>query len=119
VIIVGGVSREEAHVEQQLLSDIQEAVLVQWNKVHDHRGVPLGYASQICGKHVGVSWPKVFVKRQKIDLKTKRTAPLENARAKALNYTNVMKFYKVFEELVTKYNVKPENVFNSSGRLKA
>jgi hypothetical protein len=107
----------EAHVKQQTLSAAEEEILVDWAKVQGRRGVPLTYstlslyASEISGKQIGESWPKRFLARHP-DLKIKATTSLEKCRAKALNQTAVEGFYKILDEVVREFDIKPENTWN-------
>jgi hypothetical protein len=87
-------------------------------KVQGQRAIPMDYAligeyaADMAGHPLGATWPKRFVKRHNIDLKTKKTAPLEKARAKALNKTAVQEFYQVFGELIEKYGLTPGDIYN-------
>ena len=115
--LLGGKSRQEAHVEEQLLTPAQEEVLVEWIKVQGRRGVPMTYASvghaaaEISGKLVGEIWPKRFRKRHP-DLKMKKTTGLEKARAKALNQFAVDEFFDMLIKLIQEYNITPGNIYN-------
>jgi hypothetical protein len=113
----GGKTRQEAHVNEQLLTAAQEEILVKWIKVQGRRGIPLTYvtvalyAGEISGQQVGGSWPKRFLKRHP-DLKIKKTQGLETARAKALNQFTVDDFFNMLNELIKEYNIVPENLYN-------
>jgi len=113
----GGKTRHEAHIHEQLLTAAQGEVLAKWIKVQGRRGVPLMYTSiamyagEICGRQVGGSWPKRFLKRHP-DLRMKKTQGLETARAKVLNQTAVDEFFDMLDELVKEYNILPGNMYN-------
>ena len=113
----GGKTRQEAHVNEQLLTAAQEEILVKWIKVQGRRGIPLTYATvalyvgEISGQQVGVSWPKRFLRRHP-DLKIKKTQGLETARAKALNQFVVGDFFNMLDKLIKEYNIAPENLYN-------
>lgn len=87
---LGGKSCHEAHINEQLLTEAQEGILVNWVKVQGHRSIPMTYTSvalctgAIPGKQIGATWPKWFCKHHP-DLKMKKTTGLEKACAKALN----------------------------------
>ena len=68
-------------------------------------------AAEISGKEVGVTWLKSFLKRHR-DLKTKKTTPLEKARAKSLNQSTVSEFFDVLTEIITEYEIRPANMYN-------
>lgn len=113
----GGKTRQEAHVNEQLVTAAQEEILVKWIKVQGRRGIPLTYATvalyagEISGQQVGGSWPKRFLKRHP-DLKIKKTQGLESARAKALNQFAVGGFFDMLDELIKEYDILPKNIYN-------
>jgi hypothetical protein len=113
----GRKTRDEAHVDEHLLTDAQEEILAHWVKVQGRRGIPLTYesvaqcAGAISGHEVGESWPKRFLKRHP-DLKIKKTNPLEKARAKALNKFAVDEFFDMLKKLIEEYDILPENIYN-------
>jgi predicted nucleic acid-binding protein len=45
-------------------------------------------------------------------LKTKKATPLEKAQARALNQSAIAEFFDVLTEVITKYNIQPENIYN-------
>jgi hypothetical protein len=104
-------------MKEQLLTLAQEEILAKWIKVQGRRGVPMTYpsvaqaAAEISGKSVGEVWPKRFLKRH-LDLKMKKTAPLESARAKALNRHAVDEFFDMLTDVVKEYDVQPGNIYN-------
>lgn len=115
--LLGGKSRHEAHVVEQLLTPAQEEILAKWIKVQGRRGVPMTYASvaqaaaEISGKSVGEVWPKRFLHRHP-DLKMKKTAPLESARAKALNPSVVDEFFDMLSNVIEEYDILPGDIYN-------
>jgi hypothetical protein len=110
-------TRKEAHEREQKLQPAQEKVLVEWIKVMGQRGVPLtpqaliDYASDICDGPVGSSWGKHFMARHP-ELKVKWTSSLQQCRAQALNPTVVAEYFELLAEVINKYQVPPENIFN-------
>lgn len=114
---LGGKSRREAHVGEQLLTEAQEEILAKWVKIQGRRGIPMTYASvmqcasAISGKQTGGSWPKRFCKRHP-NLKMKRTTGLEKARAKALNQFAVNGFFDMLTDVMQEFNILPENLYN-------
>jgi hypothetical protein len=115
--LLGGKSRHEAHVDEQLLTPAQEEILAKWIKVQGRRGVPMTYTSvsqaarEISGKPVGEAWPKRFCMRHP-DLKMKKTTGLEKARAKALNQSVVHEFFDMLADVIKEYDILPENLYN-------
>ena len=105
----GSKTRQEAHVNEQLLTAAQEEILVKWIKVQGHRGIPLTYATvalyvgEISGQQVGGSWPKRFLKRHP-DLKIKKTQGLETVA--------VAEFFDILDELIKEHGIVPENLYN-------
>ena len=68
-------------------------------------------AAVISEKQVSVTWPKRFCKRHP-DLKMKKTTGLEKAHAKALNRHAVNGFFDMLTEVIEKYGILPENLYN-------
>lgn len=110
-------TRREAHEHQQLLSPAQENILVEWVKIMGRRGVPLSltttaeYASDIAGRPVGETWPRRFRQRHP-DLRVRWTVALEECRARALNQNVVHNFFEMYSELMEKYEIQPQNLYN-------
>ncbi|KAJ3484161.1 hypothetical protein NLJ89_g12004 [Agrocybe chaxingu] len=110
-------ARREAHEHERLLNDAQEEVLVEWVKTQGHCGVPISpgaltdHAAAISGKPVGSTWNTRFMHRQP-ELKTRWTQSLEKCRASNVNYPTIQQFYNVYEEVLTKYNIPVENIYN-------
>ncbi|KDQ22463.1 hypothetical protein PLEOSDRAFT_35884 [Pleurotus ostreatus PC15] len=69
------------------------------------------FASGALGKHVGENWPSRFVTRHP-EIKVKLTTTLEACRARSLNRTNVDKYFNILEEVIAKYAIRPENIWN-------
>jgi hypothetical protein len=119
---IGGKSPHEAHVNEQLLTEAQEEILVNWVEVQGRRGVPMTYSSValcagvISGKQISASWPKPFCKHHP-DLKMKKTVGLEKARAKALNETAVKEFFDMIVDVIKEYNILPENMYNMDEKV--
>ncbi|PPQ85653.1 hypothetical protein CVT25_012785 [Psilocybe cyanescens] len=111
-------TKKEAHAARRILTDAQEDVLTDWAKTMGHRGFPVTpdtlaeYASNIAGQKVGINWPRKFLDRHP-DLKIKKTAPLEQCRAQALNRAVVSEFYSMLGDLINQYEITPENLYNS------
>jgi transposase len=113
----GRQTQEEAHKKDRRLTPAQEDVLAEWIKEKGRRNVPLNlgaaaqHAKAISGVDIGESWVRRFRVRRK-DLKANWTTGLEKCRAQALNPKTTADFYQVFHELVTTYNIKPQNIYN-------
>ena len=45
-------------------------------------------------------------------MKTKKATPLEKAQARALNQSAIAEFFDVLTEVITEYNIQPENIYN-------
>jgi hypothetical protein len=113
----GRCTRAEARETQQSLTPVQEVVLVAWVHALGRRGIPLSpgvvaeYASNIAGKPIQQGWTKAFRARHP-EIKGRWTTGLECCRAKALNRTQVAGFFGILDELITKHNIPPENIYN-------
>ena len=81
------------------------------------RGIPLTpttlqeYASEIAEAPVGASWVKRFLGRHP-DVKVRWTTSLEACRANSLNAPLVREYFNILNELVTKHDIPPENIYN-------
>lgn len=60
---------------------------------------------------LGPEWYKKFLDRHP-DIKVKISVRLEKCRAEALNPTLVNEFYDILHQLVTEYQIPPENIYN-------
>lgn len=113
----GRPTRQEGHKHEQRLDDAQETLLVEWVKELGYRGVPLapgtvtGYAEIITGNKLGSSWCRRFRARHP-DLKAVWTTSLERCRAGALNETRVGLFYDIIQDLIERFSLSPENIYN-------
>ncbi|TFK17589.1 hypothetical protein FA15DRAFT_661337 [Coprinopsis marcescibilis] len=107
----------EAHEAQMKLTLAEEAILVDWIKVQGRRGVPVTYellinhASAIAGTTVGKSWPHRFMKCHP-DILVCNSQALEKCHANNVNKATIDGFYDIIEEVITKYNIPPENIYN-------
>ncbi len=130
----GAKSKKEAHVHQMHFTPEEESILIDWIRTLGHRGVPMtlsslrDFASGALGKPVGENWASRFVKRHpeikvqfqvqlmiKLTMYTpqiKLTTTLEACRARSLNHANVNKYFDILEEVIAKYNIRPDNIWN-------
>ncbi len=92
-------------------------VLVAWVKGMGCRGIPItlatisDYAADIAGRPLGCSWVKGFCLHHP-DIKVKWTTGLEKCHARALNHTVVSHFFDKLKELMEKYDIPEENIYN-------
>jgi hypothetical protein len=113
----GRKTRQEGHAHEQNLMPVQEDLVIKWVKVLGRRGVPVtqatlqDYASEICGKPIGETWPKRFMARHP-DIKVKWTTSLEQCRAQGLNLVVVAKYFKMLKELIDEYQIPCKNIYN-------
>jgi hypothetical protein len=113
----GRKTRREAHEQQKALSAGAEKALVEWIIEMGKRGIPLHasavaqHATAISGTKVGEHWVHRFRTRHP-ELKAKWTTGLEKCRAQALNPTAVAGFYDTLEEVLEKYEITEENIYN-------
>jgi Tc5 transposase DNA-binding domain len=107
----------EGHTHELLLTPAQEEVFVDWIKVMGHRGVLFtatviaDYVADIISHDVSESWVRRFKSRHP-ELKVKWTLTLERCRAVSLNSALVNEFYDLLEDIFTKYQIPPENIYN-------
>ena len=70
------------------------------------------YATRLAGALVSSSWVKRFTARHADDLKVRWTTTLEAFRTRALNRTVVREYFDIIWELIEKYHIPPENIYN-------
>lgn len=131
----GGLTRLEAHVQQQILAPGQEDALAAWIKAQGRRGLPLTGALieakvfALVGITPGENWIYRFRKRHPdlkvslpflpipssltLDLQARWTVPLESNRGQALNRANVASFYDILADInELNSGIPPENIYN-------
>lgn len=113
----GQTTRKKSHEHEQKLLPGHEDALVAWITEMGRRGIPMqnnaagSYASTISGCEIGESWVRRFRARHP-ELKAKWTTGLEQCRARALNPTAVAAFFDILKEVLHKYNIPVENIYN-------
>ncbi|GJE90483.1 DDE-domain-containing protein [Phanerochaete sordida] len=113
----GRKTRKEAHASEANLSSAQEEMLVSWIKVLGHRRIPMtptvlrDYASKLALRPVGMVWVRRFLKRHP-DVKVRWTTGLESCRAQALNRHAVSGYFDIIYDLIVRYDIPPENIYN-------
>lgn len=113
----GRKTRIEAHEHERKLTPGAEAALVAWIIEMGRRGIPLHpsavaqHAFVISGVEVGEHWVRRFRDRHG-ELKAKWTTGLEKCRAQALNETAVNGFFDILGEMLEKYDIPEENIYN-------
>jgi hypothetical protein len=123
-------SIDEANAMKQKLTVAEEHVLADFILKSADRGFPLThrlierYANAILQKRigptyqpVGKNWISAFLDRNRCDLQTHRSKPLDMQRAQALNPEAVKHWFDLVEELVVKTGIRKENIYgmNKSG----
>ncbi|KAF5342713.1 hypothetical protein D9758_015870 [Tetrapyrgos nigripes] len=99
----------------------QEEIMVEWAKVRARRGVPMSlallgsYATHVCGRELGASWPQRFLNRHP-DLKIKLTQSLESCQAKALNQKTANDHFDLLESTIKEFNIDLEHMWNMDER---
>ena len=76
-----------------------------------HASAVAAHVSLISGEKVGESWMHQFCACHP-EIKVKWTTGLEKCRAQSLNPTAVGGFYDTLQDLLEKYNIPEENIYN-------
>lgn len=116
------VTRQEARVEQQLLSLEQERLLVQWILDEERRGFAPTHARirdfasrilQLNGgqKSVGHNWVPRFLKRWP-NVRTKTGVTIANKRANQLTQSTVMDWYEELLSIMEEKKITPSTTWN-------
>ncbi|KAF9501134.1 hypothetical protein BDN71DRAFT_1426782 [Pleurotus eryngii] len=105
------------HRHQQLLSDAQEQVLIDWISLFAECGDPVGrqeiliMAGKICGQEPSASWIPIFLRRHP-DIKLSRPSGLDLKRAQAFNRPTVEKYFEKVKKIIERYQIPWENIYN-------
>lgn len=125
-LVAGGNTRQQANIDRRWLSDGEEDIVIAFLAEMGDRGFPLSHArlkehvDSICKarlgnkfKGVGQNWTYRFAQRNTEKIKMARSRPLEDKRGRAANPHTNDAWWKLLGETITKYNIKPENIYGS------
>ena len=107
----------QAHGSQQLLAPEAERVLVDWIHYYLDTSHPLSRqtirkkAKCICGKKPSKGWICSFLLRWP-EIKLGKPSGLDPKRAQAFNRPVVGRYFKQLDDLVKKYDIPMENLYN-------
>ena len=107
----------KGHEAQQLLSPIQEKVLVDWVILLSDTGHCISKrmlqkkAEILCGHKPGRTWVYSFLLRHP-EIVLGKPSGLDPKRAQAFNKPTVKNHFKLLEAIITKYGIPPENLYN-------
>ncbi|CDO68229.1 hypothetical protein BN946_scf184870.g3 [Trametes cinnabarina] len=110
-------SRPVRNEGQQLLSALQEKILVDWTKLWGAEGFAISRetlrikAKHLCGHKPSLRWVYDFQKRHS-DVLYRRPNKLDDKRAQAFNPNAVAAYFDELGDLIDKYKVKPCNMYN-------
>ena len=123
-IVKGGRSIDEANAAKQKLTPAEEHILVDFILSSADCGFPMthhsieSYANAILRKRirsnyqpVGSGWIFVFLDRNRLELQTHWSKPLDMQRAQALNPEAVKHWFDLVEELVVKTGIRKEDIY--------
>ena len=120
--INGGLSRQQAHEAEQLLSPDQERLLVRWILDLEVAGAPptfaqvrefAGLVSQASGgpPSVGVNWISGFLNRHP-DVRSKVGQKMEYLRIENTSPEALQIFFDLFLAVVQRHSIRTENQWN-------
>ena len=107
----------ESHSHQQKLTPSQELVLKEWVKSLGLQGVLLSpssvaeYALVIIDGPISKKWVYT-IRKWHPDLVAWWTTGLECCCTQALNKTQVAEFFEILHNLITRYKITPNNLYN-------
>jgi hypothetical protein len=110
-------AQKDAHEHQEKLTRAEEHIIVDWIKVQGCHGVPISqstlgdHAQAIARCSIGKSWPQRFMDHHS-DLKTQYTQSLKKCHANNVNPATINKFFDIFEEVVSEYNINESDIYN-------
>ena len=107
----------KAHEAQQLLSPVQENVLVEWVILLSETGHCIGKrmlqkkAELLCGHKAGTTWVCIFLSRHP-ELVLGKPSGLDPKRAQAFNRPTVKTHFELLDAIIKKHGIPPENIYN-------
>jgi hypothetical protein len=118
----GGNTRREARVSQQILSPIQEDLLIKWITDLDIAGAPPSFAQvrEFAGMisnasggppTIGKNWITRFLQRHPT-IKSKVGRKIEYLRAQNTSAECLQSFFDHFSAVVTRHSITPTNIWN-------
>jgi hypothetical protein len=110
-------SKRSSHTSQQLLTEVEEFVLVEWLEYLADQGLPVTQASlldlvhKVCGKRPNQKWIYRFLERHK-SVTAGKPSGLDPKRAQAFNRTTVRDHFNKLCEFFTKWNLPKSHLWN-------
>ena len=107
----------KAHESQQLLSQAQEKILIEWVIYRSDTAHPINkhtlrrMAQDVCGKMPCERWVEAFLKRNP-EVRLGKPSGLDPSRAWAFNKPVVSRHFELLAAIITKDDVPVENIYN-------
>ena len=107
----------KGYEEQQLLSPVQENILLEWIILLSDTGHCINKrtlrmkAKKVCGRKPGQTWIRSFLSRHP-DIMLGKPSGLDPKRAQAFNKPTIKRHFKLLKAIVKKYEIPPENIYN-------
>jgi Tc5 transposase DNA-binding domain len=107
----------KGHEAQQLLSPIQENILIEWITLLSDTGHCISKrtlrkkAEVLCGRKPGQTWIRSFLSRH-TEIVLGKPSGLDPKRAQAFNKPTVKRHFELLEAIIEKYGIPPENIYN-------
>ena len=123
-----------AHEHEQLLSNVQQNMLIEWCKYHAHMSIPLTHvqvsgilyllytpshivqvaqkAAELAGQTPGKNWVYRFLTKHKDLLYSGKGHGLDPKRAQAFNPTTVTDHFIQLKNVINSFSIPPSNIYN-------
>jgi Tc5 transposase DNA-binding domain len=107
----------KGHEAQQLLSPIQENILVEWITLLSDTGHCISKrtlrkkAEVLCGRKPGQTWIRSFLSRHS-EIVLGKPSGLDPKRAQAFNKPTIKRHFELLEVIIEKYGIPFENIYN-------
>ena len=114
----GGKTRSQVKEERMILTQAEEAILVEWTRSMGSRGLGwspeliMDAASKISGTVVGGKWFKLFCRRHASEIKFLKTRGLEACRAQSLNRPQTMAFFGILGDTYNHVQATADCIYN-------
>jgi hypothetical protein len=107
----------KGHEAQQLLSPVQENILIEWITLLSDTGHCISKqtlrkkAEVLCGHKPGQTWIRSFLSRHP-EIVLRKPSGLDPKQAQAFNKPTIKCHFKLLEAIIEKYSIPPTNIYN-------
>ena len=114
----GGKAPSIAHESQQLLSNEQQKVVIEWLRWRGDNGNPMtreqlaALIFDLTERRPGANWIRKFLRSHADKIAERRAHGLDPKCAQAFNEAVVTRHFELLESLIVGQSIPPENIYN-------